>query len=293
MPTPGVLVLVLAVAIPVVLYRAYRPAEGYVERWAADHALGLTPENRRMVARYLRSARVLRTWGGVAGALLPSLVEFALTGRVQVLGFGTDGDSAPLGFGTIFVGYLVGALYAEVSLARPPAGARRAARLARRELEDYLPRRVLGAQRALAVAGALGVLAIGLVPYSAAVSNPGLPSLAIVALAVLVSGAGLEALERWLVRRPQPFTSPAVVAADNAIRAQSIHALAGAGLALFLLLCCGVALALQGSEVALLRSVMAVPAVACLVLSLVVFRDAGEGRRSEPLTARATDTASA
>ncbi len=294
MSTPGALALVLAVAIPVVLYRAYRPAQGYVEQWAADHALELTPENRGMVARYLRSTRVLRTWGGVAGALLPSLLEFALTGRVQVLGFGTDGDSAPLGFGTIFVGYLVGALYAEVSLARPPAGARRAASLARRELEDYLPRRVLVAQRALAGAGALGVLAIGLVPYAAAVSNPGLPTLAIVALGVLASGAGLEALERWLVRRPQPFTSPAVVAADNAIRAQSLHALAGAGLALLLLFCCGVSLGLQGSEVALLRSVMVVPAVACLVLSLVVFRDAGEGRRSGPRPARATaDTASA
>ena len=173
-----------------------------------SHALELTPENRGMVARYLHSTRVLRTWGGVAGALLPSLLEFARTGRVQVLGFGTDGDSAPLGFGTIFVGYLVGALYAEVSLARPPAGARRAASLARRELEDYLPRRVLVAQRALAGAGALGVLAIGLVPYAAAVSNPGLPTLAIVALGVLASGAGLEALERWLVRRPQPFTEP-------------------------------------------------------------------------------------
>ena len=113
---------------------------------------------------YLRRARLLRTWGGVAGAILPSLIEFVATGRVQVLGFGTDGESAPLGFGTIFMGYLLGALYAEVSTARPVARERRVASLARRELEDYLPRRLILAQRCLAAAAALGVVVIGFVP---------------------------------------------------------------------------------------------------------------------------------
>ena len=79
---------------------------------------------------------------------------------------------------------------------------------------------------------------------------------------MLASGAGLEAIERWLVRRPQPFTSPPLVAADDAIRAQSIHALAGAGLALQLLFCSGVALGLQASDVHALQVTMVVPAVA-------------------------------
>jgi hypothetical protein len=34
-----------------------------------DHGLELTPENRPMVARYLRNSRALRTWDGVAGAV--------------------------------------------------------------------------------------------------------------------------------------------------------------------------------------------------------------------------------
>jgi hypothetical protein len=134
------------------------------------------------------------------------------------------------------------------------------------------------AQRALAVAGALGLVATGLVSYPGATSMPSLPSLIAFAAGVLAFGAGVEAVERWLVRRPQPFTSPALVAADDAIRAQSIRAVAGAALALLLLLCCGVSLGLQASDVRILHSVMVVPAVACLIASLVVIGDAGEGR---------------
>ena len=226
-------------------------------------------------------------WGGVAGATLPSFVELAATGRVQVLGFGTDGESAPLGFGSIFVGYLLGALYAEVSLARPVPGARRRAGLAPRELEHYLPRGVVVAQRVLGAAAALGSVAIGLVPYPDSVSNPSLPVLVVVAVGAVAAVAGLEAVERWLVRRPQPFTSPSLVAADDAIRAQSIRAVAGAALAGLLLFCCGLALALQGSEVALLRSTMLVPAVLFLLGSLAAAQDVAEGRWRVRRVARA------
>jgi hypothetical protein len=79
---------------------------------------------------------------------------------------------------------------------------------------------------------------------------------------------GLEALERWLVRRPQPFTSPALVAADDAIRAQSLHALAGSGVALLLLGCSGVFAVLAGSDIALLRATMWLPALVAFVLSI-------------------------
>src|SRR4051794_35378385 len=175
-----------------------------VERWADEHGLALTPENRPAVRRHLRHGRVCRTWGGVAGVLLPSLIDLVLHGRVTVLGFGADGESAPLAFGAIFIGYLAGALYAEVSLIRP---AGRRASVMRRELEDYLPRRVIVAQRAAAVAGALGALAAGIAPYDASMSVPSSLALAVTAAFVLAFAAGLEAVERWLVRRPQPFTS--------------------------------------------------------------------------------------
>jgi hypothetical protein len=277
MSTVATLAIVLAVAIAVELFRAYRHDARYVERWASDHGLELTPENRPLVGRYLRSARIFRTWGGVAGVILPSLIELVANGRLTVLGFGTDGDSAPLAFGAIFVGYLVGALAAELSLVRPVPRARRTASLARRELESYLPRRLILAQRALAAAGVVGVAALGVVPVPESVSYPSLPSALLAAAAVLVLGIGLEAIERWLVRRPQPFTSAPMVAADDAIRAQSIRSLAGAGLALLLLFCSGVSLALQASNVAALHWTMVVPAVVFLLLSLFAYPAIGDG----------------
>ena len=280
MSAPLVLALILAVVIPWQLIRAYRDDERAVERWARDHELELTRESRPMVQRSLRRARLCRTWGGVLGAVLPTLFDYVANGRVQVLGFGTDGTSAPLGFGSIFVGYLLGALVAEVATVRPVAQERRTASLVRRELADYLSRRQIVAQRALAVAAALGIVATALVSFPAATSIPSLPSLVAFAAGVLAFGAGVEAVERWLVRRPQPFTSPPLVAADDAIRAQSIRAVAGAALALLLLLCCGGSLVLQASDVEVLRSVMVVPAVVCLIASLIVIGDAGEGRWS-------------
>lgn len=285
MSAPVVLAIILAVVSVPALLRAHRPDAELVTRWAGERGLPLTPENRPIVERYLRRARLLRAWGAVAGAVLPSLIEYAVSGRVQVLGFGTDGTSAPLGFGTIFVGYLLGALLAEISLGRPVDGAHRTAGLQRRELDSYLPRRVVRAQRATAAA-ALGTVVIGLVPYADSVSIPRLPSLALVALAIAACAAGLEAVERWVVRRPQPFTSPSLVAADDAIRAQSIHSVAGACLALTLLYCCGIALVLQGSQVGALHTVMVVPALAFLVLSCLACRGIGEStwrvRRARP-----------
>jgi hypothetical protein len=275
---PFVLAVVLAIAIPVELLRAYRLPDSFVERWARDRGVELTGETRPVVRAYLRRARVMRTWGGVAGAVLPSLLEWVLTGRVQVLGFGTDGESAPLGFGAIFVGYLLGVLAAETTLPRP-AGPRRAASLAPRRLEDYLSRRALLAQRtATATAAAvLGILAVDVVPYPPSFNTPGVAGMVAFALGVLAFGAGTEMIERWLVRRPQPFTSPELVAADDAMRAQSIQAFAGAALALLLLLCCGVALGLQASEAGVLQATMIPVAAILLFASLAACRGIGDG----------------
>src|SRR4051794_29105548 len=215
MSAPFFLAAVLAVAIPLALRRAHHFDDEVINHWGRAHGVELTPESRPMVRRYLRRARLLRTWGAVAGALVPSLADLVFNGRVQVLGFGTDGQSAPLGFGSIFVGYLLGALGAELSFARPVASGRRTAGLMPRELATYLPRRLVVAQRVLAAVAALGVLALALVPYPHEVDNPSAPALALSAVAVVLLAAGLEAVERWLVRRPQPFTEPALVAADD------------------------------------------------------------------------------
>jgi hypothetical protein len=275
---PLVIALALAVAVPVALIRAYAKVnDELLGEWARAHAVELTPENRPMVARYLRTGRVLRTWGVLAGLLLPSLAELALSGRVQLLGFGTDDTAAPYaGPMGAFIGYLVGALCAEVSIARPIDEARRSASLVPRELGDYLPRRLLRVQRTLGFVVVLGVLILGLVPYPPGSAEPGWLGLLTGAAAFAAFGAGLEALERWLVRRPQPFTSPSLVAADDAIRAQSVHSLAGSGVALLLVVCSGIFVGLAASDVAVLRWAMWLPAIVALLLSIRACADTGK-----------------
>jgi hypothetical protein len=277
MSAVATLAVILALAIAAQLVVAYRGDDRAVERWARERDLELTPDNRPLLARYLRRARRFRTWGAIAGALVPTVFDYLINGRVQVLGFGTDGESAPLGFGSIFVGYLVGAALCEASLVRRPQARRRVAALHPRELPAYLPRWVIVAQRAATVSAAAGLIAIAAVPFPDRTSDPGAFALTVGALVVLAFGTGLEAVERWLVRRPQPFAAPDLVAADDAVRAQSIRAVAGAGLALLLLLCCGVALALQASDVDVLHVAMVAPAVLCLILSLAAYAAISNG----------------
>jgi hypothetical protein len=238
--------------------------------WARARGLELDPETQPVVARYLAAARRMRTLGAVAGAVLPSLADLVLNGRVQVLGFGTDGNHAPYqGPISILLGYLAGALWAEVSLARPLGAARRSAGLVPRELHDYLPRRLLHAQRALGAAAALGMVLVGVVPFDPArATEPGWVPVVAGAGVLVAFTVGLEQLERWLVRRAQPFTSPALVAADDAIRAQSVHSLAGSGIALLLFVCSGLALALTQADVDALRLTLWFPAAVAFGLGL-------------------------
>jgi uncharacterized membrane protein len=252
-------------------------SEERLVHWAQERGFELSPENRPVVARYLRRARLLPTLGAVVGVLLPTLVELLWHGELVILGFHSDGSGAPYaGPFEAYIGYLLGALCAEVSLARPRDPARRAASLVPRELDGYLPRRLLLAQRALGVAVVLGVIVTGLLPYPSAAADPDWSALASGAAFFGAFAVGLEVLERWIVRRPQPFTSPSLVAADDAIRAQSVHALAGSGLALLLVALSGVFAVLTVSDVDLLSWTMWLPAVAAFVLSILACRDIGQ-----------------
>jgi hypothetical protein len=266
---------VLAVAIAA-LARAHAPVtDAALEAWAGAHALRLTAENRDLVRRHLHSARILRTWCGVAGVVLPVLVELAWHGRLTLLGFGSDGEHDPGAIGWIFVGYLAGALLAELRLARPTSGSRRAAALVPRELSDYLPRRVLWAQRGLAAVAALGLVAVALVPYGGRATAPDDAALLTGACLVVGLVIALEWLERRLVGRPQPFAGASLLAADDAIRAQAVHSVAGAALALLLLLTSGIALGLTQSDVDALRLTMWFPAAVAFGLALRACGDVG------------------
>jgi hypothetical protein len=261
--------------------------------WARARGLELTPETRPVVTRHLAAARRLRTLGALCGAVLPSLVDLVVNGRLQVLGFATDGSAAPFqGPLTILLGYLAGALWAEVSLARPLGADRRRASLVPRELHDYLPRRVLAAQRALGAVAVLGILLAGVVPFDPArAAEPSWGELLAGAGVIAAFTAGLELLERWLVRRAQPFTSASMTAVDDAIRSQSVHSLAGSGVALLLFACSGLALVLTQSDVPALRLTMWLPAAVAFGLGLRACGDvAGRAWRVRRLAARGPGT---
>jgi len=246
-----------------------------VEAWAEAHGLVLTADNRDLVRRHLRSARMLRTLGALAGVLVPTLVGLSWHGRLTLLGFGADGEANPGALGWIFVGYLAGALLAELRLARPAGGARRAAALVPRRLSDYLTPSVLWAQRGLAAVAALGLLPLALVPYGEAHPQPDVTSLLVGAVLVVLLAVALEVLERRVVGRAQPYTSESVLAADDAIRAQAVHSVSGAALALLLLLISGIALGLTQSDVDVLRLTMWFPAAIAFGLALRACGDVG------------------
>src|SRR5688500_9992597 len=101
--------VVVAVLVAAALSRAHRSVgDELVGRWAEAHGLELTAENRPVVVGYLRRARVLRTWGAIAGLIAPTVLRLALGEPVHVAGIGTY-DRSPGELGLVFVGYLTGA----------------------------------------------------------------------------------------------------------------------------------------------------------------------------------------
>ncbi|MEA2686220.1 MAG: hypothetical protein QOE93_1415, partial [Actinomycetota bacterium] len=246
-----IMFLICLTIVVLALQRAHREVDDkFVDVWAQAHALTLTSENRPMVSWYLRTARLLRTWGALGGLFLPPIV-------LAALGFDA-GAVFPI---WIFLGYLAGALYAELSLVRPVQGDRTAS-LVPRDLADYLPRRLLIAQRGLGILIGAGSILAAIAPYgNRTTKGLGLHGAGVLAVGLVgvASSICLERVQRWVVRRPQPFTEPALVAADDAIRAQSVHSLAGSGLAALLVLNTLVAWALAVSDVQVLRWTMWIP----------------------------------
>ncbi len=70
--------------------------------------------------------------------------------------------------------------------------------------------------------------------------------------------------------------SESVLAADDAIRAQSVHSLAGAGIAFLLFACSLVAFVLASSDVEVLRRTMWAPGIVGLLLAVVACQHYGE-----------------
>jgi hypothetical protein len=131
---------------------------------------------------------------------------------------------------------------------------------------------MLRIQRGVGVAAVVGAFVVGVLPYSEHRSGVGsAPNTAVVLVVGLLAATfavGLERLQRWLVERPQPFTDPELLAADDAIRSQSVHSLAGSGLAVLLLMAGSVCLAMAASDVQILRWTMWVPGVFSFIAAL-------------------------
>jgi hypothetical protein len=199
---------------------AIRPVSaGELGKFTARYGLDVTPETVGAVTRSIRRGRAGRLAGAALGlSVYPVLYELGLTIPNQSAFYG-------------FVGYLLGAFVTALVPGLPPADTRRASLLPRRA-SDYLPRAAL-VTPALAVGlSTLAVLIYDFEPRRAFADFSGTPDgLGLTAVAVIATFVAV----RVVVVRPQPMTTPGLVAIDDAVRAQAVHTLAGAGIAVALL----------------------------------------------------------
>ncbi len=217
---------IVPLAVGTVVYLVWR--NGHItgdkaERWAASRGLTLTDENRGTVIDYLHTAGLLRGLGLLAGLVLPMMWSWAL---------GATGPVIPP-WTWAFLGYLTGALFAEISLRRPTGGS---AAAAPRHLRSYIKPLLLRGQIVLGVLLVTAGLAAPFVPQGNwPVARPRLPALLAVVGGLIIT-LSLLAVERWLVLRPQPVLTPGQLAADDAIRSQSVQSIAASGMAVQLTL---------------------------------------------------------
>lgn len=234
----------------------YRRAGAAANRWARARGLALSDENRPMVVGYLRASRMFRFLGMAAGFVIPPLAVLAL---------GKWPPAWEYGWPMVVFGYLAGIVCAEVTLRRPRG---RRASVRPRGLRDYLSSSAVRAQRATAAcAGVLAGAALAVPMREPVLASRW--SRAAVLVGVVVVFTGVEVVERWLVRRPQPVVSVPLLAADDAIRRQSVHSIAGAGMGMQWLLAGAAMIILAGSDLQLLRWTMWEPAMLSWMVAFV------------------------
>jgi hypothetical protein len=258
MPNIGVLeiaFLLIALGIPAsaTVALVWRGRRHGVDGFAAAHGLELTEQNRTMIAAYVRRSFRWRMAGAVIGALVP---------------FGTNIPGVEM-----IAGYLVGAIAAELSESRVQRGKDAAASLVPRHLNDYLSPLVLRIFRGVAGSGILVGLLYFFIPLREDLAQGvGTLPFLVVPLAIVAVASGVEAVLRLIVHKPQPADEGDVVAVDDAIRSASIHAVAGAGLALLLLLAAAEFLVIGGvSDFQIIRWVFPVLAAISTAAAFVVW----------------------
>ncbi len=218
-----VVYLLPVVALGVLLIRAMTAPVSRVrlERFARRQQLLITPDNGNQVIRYLA---VTRRWR-LAGVVV------ALAGGAVWL-IARNEPSVEINFLQLLAGWFFGALVAEGRLSRTSAGQRRLASLRARDASMYLhtvTRHAVPAALAISLAVSVVALCLAALGRTPDVATAVLAQSAAVAAAVLVRVVGGR-----ILTRAQPLLAPDQLAADDAIRSRSLHALAGSGTALVL-----------------------------------------------------------
>jgi hypothetical protein len=187
-----------------------RVSRSRLRAFAKRHRLTITVDNGNRVIRYLAMTRRWRTTGLVAGLL----------GSV---GWAWWQGGFRLTFLPLFAGWFVGALVAEIRLARTAFGPRRVASLEARSPGLYLPRTAWWLVPALSVASVAGAV------YAWVRTGVSEPTVWLLAGVAVVIAVVVNRVQARVVGRPQPAEAADVVAADDAIRSRSLHVLTGGG----------------------------------------------------------------
>ncbi|MFC4591666.1 hypothetical protein [Sphaerisporangium corydalis] len=187
-----------------------------IERFGRLHQLTITPGNGPMVVDYLRTTRRWRAAGLVAGLVGYLLVNAA-----------TGGMGVGIEFGGPFLGWYTGAMIAEITLRRPPAGLRppppaglRPPSSARPLTGTRLPLSALISVPALILS--VLTMACGAVVLVLGVTDGSQRLLLLPAAVTLLSGV----LQLRLLRLPVPVAHGDTVRACLAMRSRSLHVLA-------------------------------------------------------------------
>jgi hypothetical protein len=199
--------------------------------WAQQMDLQLTPRNEPIVRSYIARTRLLRFAGGLLGFFAPTIYQV----------YAGVPPPVPVDFGLFdaLLGYLLGAVIAELTIKRPKAD-EPSASLIPRDLSDYVPTRFITALRMSALVALVLVPLYRLLPARQnLVDLNDFPPEIVILPTILLVGFGVELLQRYIVARSQPAVESDLVNADDAIRSASVHALAGAGIALELLIVSG------------------------------------------------------
>lgn len=214
---PDALWAVFPILLAVLALRPVSTSE--LLRYSRRFGLAVNAETRSSMERVIRRSRMARL----------SAAAIGLSAHSVLYAFGASIPNQSSLYGIL--GYLVGAFGAALIPSIPRTDLLRASLVPRRP-SDYLPRIALRAPGISVAVSAAAVLAYYLEPRQAfpdfsgsTASTAGLGISALAAVATFVA-------VHIVVARPQPVSSSALVAVDDAMRTQAVHTLAGTGIAI-------------------------------------------------------------